>query len=368
VTLRPTLLVDHDTAQVGSASITICNLEPNVVAFLGRHAQADHLLQSVLRIRVAGSEARASEDLPDVLGRYHVFQGGVRFVPRFPFESGVHYRASFDPRPLGYPEHREMLILEFSLPSRMCAEPPRVTDVFPSADVLPENLLRFYVCFSNSMQRGQVEEQIRLLGPDGRPATDVLYRPPCELWDRSMRYLTILMDPGRLKRWAGPNRELGPPLETGQRYTLAIGSRMIDVSGRSLGRRFCKTFLVTEAARAPITVADWRIRPPATKSRQPLTIIFPKPLDWALLYQAIAIVPQGVPPISGKIGIDQGERQWSFTPTSPWVAGSYSVRVASGLEDVCGNSMIAAFDRPLRSGSVLAIETANCSIPFHLAD
>ena len=49
------------------------------------------------------------------------------------------------------------------------------------------------------------------------------------------------------------------------------------------------------------------------------------------------------------------------------LGGSYSVRVASCLEDVCGNGLVAAFDRPLRSGSDLAIETANCSIPFHVA-
>ena len=182
-----------------------------------------------------------------------------------------------------------------------------------------------------------------------------------------MRRLTILLDPGRLKRWVGPNRELGPPLKAGQRYTLAIGSGMVDLSGRSLRQSFYKPFLVTEAVREPITIAHWKILPPATKSRQSLAIKFPKPLDWALLRQAITITPEGGRRILGRIAIDQDERQWSFTPTSPWVAGSYFVRVASGLEDVCGNGLLAAFDRPLRSGSDLAIETANCSIPFHVA-
>ena len=63
---------------------------------------------------------------------------------------------------------------------------------------------------SSSMQRGRVRSEISLLGPDGKPALDVLYRAPVELWDRSMRQLTILLDPGRLKRGVGPNRELGP--------------------------------------------------------------------------------------------------------------------------------------------------------------
>jgi hypothetical protein len=50
----------------------------------------------------------------------------------------------------------------------------------------------------------------------------------------------------------------------------------------------------------------------------------------------------------------------------PWSAGNYEIRVASSLEDVCGNSVIAAFDRPLRSGSNLASETVTRSIPFQL--
>jgi hypothetical protein len=365
---RPILLVDHDEAEAGSACVSVRNLDPNLVAFLGKEPQAAHLLRSTLCVRVAGAEIQPGEDVPDILGRYQVVENGIRFVPRFPFDPEIRYRASFDPRPLGYPEQSDLLTLEFSVPHQMSAGHPQVTDIFPSADLLPENLLRFYVCFSDSMQHGRAEEQIRLLGPDGQPATDVLYRPPRELWDRSMRHLTILLDPGRLKRWVGPNRELGPPLKAGQRYTLAIGSGMVDLSGRSLGQSFYKKFLVTEPVRQPIEVAHWKIQPPSTGSRKPLTIIFPKPLDWALLWQAITIVPQGGQPIPGRIGIDHREKRWTFTPTLPWIAGSYSIRVASGLEDVCGNGLTAAFDRPLRSGSDLAIEMANCSMLLHLGD
>ena len=100
-----------------------------------------------------------------------------------------------------------MLTLEFSLPREQNALATEVNHIFPSGGCLPENLLRFYVCFSNSMQRGRVRSKISLLGPDGEPAPDALYRAPVELWDRSMRRLTILLDPGRLKRGVGPNRD-----------------------------------------------------------------------------------------------------------------------------------------------------------------
>ena len=117
--------------------------------------------------------------------------------------------------------------------------------------------------------------------------------------------------------------------------------------------------------REPIAVEQWKIVPPENSSRQPLTLIFPRPLDWALLSHTITIASTGEQSIDGRVLIDQCERRWSFTPVTPWAAESYEVRIASSLEDICGNSVAAAFDRPLRSGNDLAHEGASRSIPFY---
>lgn len=364
--LRPTLQVDHDAYPGGAACIGVHNLDPERVVFLAKHRQADRLLPTALRVKVIEPARPACADLPDVVGRYEILEGGLRFIPHFPFESAVRYCARFDPRSLWRATRSDVLTLEFSLPDRKACEPAAVCGVFPSAEALPENLLRFYVCFSHSMQRGRAEQQVRLLGADGRPVPDVLYRPPIELWDRSMRCLTVLLDPGRLKRWVGPNRELGPPLQVGQRYALAIGPEMIDASGRALRRHFYKPFVAAEAVREPVAVAHWKVLPPVAKSRQPLAILFPRQLDWAMLWRAIAVVPEDGPPIPGRVSLDHGERRWCFAPERPWAAGSYVIRVASYLEDVCGNSIRSAFDRPLRPGSHLTVEVANCVIPFRV--
>jgi hypothetical protein len=363
---QPVLKFYSDPTPFGSGYIGVHSLDPDLVVALGKCAQTGYLLKSMLRVRVIGPGTPPGEDLPDVFGRYQVLPDHIRFIPHFPFEPGVQYRASFDPRPLDRPELTEVVTLEFSLPEERNATPSEVTQVFPSSDLLPENLLRFYLCFSNSMQRGRAEEQIRLLGPNGQPAADVLYRPPVELWDKSMRHLTILLDPGRLKRGLGPNRELGPPLKAGKQYTLAIGSGMLDLSGRPLRESVYKRFLVTEAVRERIAVEHWRILSPGTNSRGPLSVMFPKPLDWGLLWHTIDVASEQGQSIAGQVAIDQGERRWSFTPTSPWTAGSYNVRIASSLEDVCGNTFLEAFDRPLRSDGSLVSGAANRLIPFHL--
>jgi len=227
-------MLDSDTRGPASDGIGVYHLDPGWMVVLGSYVQAGGLPQSILRVAVVGTGAPTGDDLPDVLGRYQVLQDGIRFIPHFPFEPGLSYRASFDPRPLGRPELSDVLTHEFSLPREQSASRTEVKHIFPSSGYLPENLLRFYVCFSNSMQRGRAETEIALLGPDGKPAPDVLYRAPVELWDRSMKCLTILFDPGRLKRGVGPNRELGPPLKVGQTYTLAVDAGMIDLTGSRL--------------------------------------------------------------------------------------------------------------------------------------
>jgi hypothetical protein len=366
VTDAPTLLIDSDPDAPGSRCVSVHNLHPDVLALLGKGAEAARLLRSMLRVSVIEPGPDGGKDLPDIFGRHQVLEGGLRFIPHFPFEPGVRLRATFDPEQLGRPGLSELLTLEFSLPGDTRRVGAQVKQVFPSSDSLPENLLRFYACFSNPMQRGRSQEHIALLGPDGRPAPDVLYRTPVELWDSSMRYLTILLDPGRLKRGVGPNRALGPPLKPGQHYTLVIGSGMVDSSGRPLSEGFYKSFRVTEAVRKPIDLEQWKILTPAAHSRKPVQVMFPEPLDWAQLWHAISIASTGGQRIAGCIAIDQDERRWSFTPRSPWDSGSYNVHVASGLEDVCGNNLLGAFDRPLRSASDLGCEVTSRSIPFRL--
>jgi hypothetical protein len=365
-TNRPSLTVDVDPFQPASGSVVVSALASDLMASLGRYLQAGGLLKFIFRVGVARTDAPAGDNFPDVFGRYHVVENGVRFIPHFPFEPGLLYRASFDPQPLGRYEPSDVLTHEFSLPRERTAVPAEVKHIFPSSDCLPENMLRFYVCFSNSMQRGLAEAEISLLGSDGKPSADVLYRAPVELWDRSMQRLTVLLDPGRLKRGVGPNRKLGPPLESGQVYTLAVGAGMTDSSGYQLRETVCKRFRVTDAVREPIAVEQWKIVPPETNSRQPLVLMFPRPLDWALLSHMITIASTNEQSMDGEIVIDQGEKRWSFTPASLWAAGSYRVCVTSSLEDVCGNNVLAAFDRPLRLGNGLAREAASRSIPFYL--
>jgi hypothetical protein len=351
MTRQPTLRVNSDPSMSGSGSVSVRCLAPDLLSFLRDSPRSAEVLKSTFRVTVVHTSSPEATGLPAVSGRYLLFEDEVQFIPHFPFEKEIKYRASFDPQWLD-DAFAEPLSIEFQIPAEQKASAAaEVTQVFPSTGILPENLLRFYVCFSNSMQRGRALGEISLLDSEGRPVADALYRPPVELWDRTMRRLTVLLDPGRLKRWVGPNVELGPPLKAGQEYTLEVGSGMVDRDGRRLSQPFRKHFVVGDPVREQISVESWRILPPVTGDRQALILMFEDPLDWALLSHTITVsTPEGWL-IDGQVAVDQCERRWNFIPSSPWKAGTYHIAVGSGLEDVCGNTVTGAFDRPLSNYS-----------------
>jgi hypothetical protein len=108
---QPSLTVDGDLRQPASVSVNVCNLNPDLMVSLRRHLQTGGPLQSILRVNVVRTRAPIDDDFPDIFGRYHVLEDGVRFIPHFPFERGLSYRASFDLRPLGRPERAEARVL-----------------------------------------------------------------------------------------------------------------------------------------------------------------------------------------------------------------------------------------------------------------
>lgn len=362
---RPTFR--FDASPRGSGSVSACCLGPELAAALASTAGPSELLKSVFRVTVAQEPSRKVDDLPDVSGDYLLCDDEVRFIPTFPFDSDVKYRVIFDTRPLDFLPNEDPVVLEFQTPSVHGQHAStEVTAIFPSCDRLPENILRFYVCFSNSMQRGRALDEIKLLDPEGQPVADALYRPPVELWDKTMRRLTVLLDPGRLKRWVGPNIELGPPLRKGEQYTLEIGSGLTDQHGRSLSKSFRKHFVASDPVREPLSVDSWKILPPVAGSRQPLVLIFTGPLDWALLHRTITVESTVRSLIDGQVAVDQCENQWRFTPASPWKACEHRICVESTLEDVCGNNLDGAFDRPLRKEDLSVKETESRSLFFEV--
>lgn len=363
----PVLRADFDPEQPSPVAVTLSGLSTPQQAALARFVQAGGSLLHVLRVAVVDERAPQHDAHSPVAGRHQLVQDELHFLPHFRPEPGVLYRAIFNPEQLDGADSAGSIGLHFRVPE---PEPPpsatAVEQIYPSGDCLPENLLRFYIVFSRPMWRGCARQHIQLLDPDGEPAPDVLYRAPVELWDRSMQTLTVLLDPGRLKRGVGPNRELGPPLVRGHEYTLVIGRGMLDGSGRPLATAIQKHFRVSAPVREPITVEGWQLSPPAVNTAAPLLLRFPAPLDWQLLTSSLVVRKSTGELVGGHISIGHAETQWCLTPTAPWSAGAYTVLVQCDLEDICGNTPAAPFDRPLRPQSEPCVEEQIRRLDFNV--
>jgi hypothetical protein len=203
------------------------------------------------------------------------------------------------------------------------------------------------------MEPGSSHEHVRLLDETGRPVEDAFLRVDDELWDPERRRLTLLFDPGRVKRGVRANLEMGSPLIDGHRYRLVIDPAWQDARGAALASGYDKEFAASAADRESPDPARWTVAAPAAGAREPLRVSFGEPLDHALVARMLT-VESGGRAVRGDVIVVSGDSVWAFTPTSPWEAGTYSVRVDAHLEDVAGNSVARVFDADRARGALPA--------------
>jgi hypothetical protein len=291
-------------------------------------------------------------DVPPLLGSYAVESGALVFHPQFPLAAGVHYRAVFHP-PGAAPIERT-----FDGPAKDTRRLARVDRVFPSADVLPGNLLRFYIYFSAPMSQGEAGHRMRLLDQNGQPLAGV-FLPGEELWDPQFQRLTMTLDPGRIKRGLTSNQAMGPPIVEGHRYTLAIDQDWPDARNVPMIEGFRKSFRGGPAERAKPDPKQWHVTPPKAGGLTPLTVDFPTPMNYVLLQRMLR-----VPKVDGIGSVDRHETRWLFTPRQPWIAGDYQLTVDTALEDLAGNSIALAFDIDVFEQVHEHIASSTIALPF----
>jgi len=312
-------------------------------------------------------------DVPPLAGDYGTDGDILTFYPRFPLVSGVRYRAVFEP-PGGKP-----IEATFEKPKQQLAPTTRVAHVYPSAGVLPSNTLKLYIYFSAPMSRGEAWQHIHMLDEKGQQLKYEFVEIQQELWDNSHTRLTVLFDPGRIKRGVLPNEQLGPPIEDGKHYTLVIDRNWHDARGVPLAEEFRKPFRGGPADRTPPDPKTWRVSAPAAGSSADLVVDFPKPMDFALLQRMLQVsagagtvgtvtkagaASSAASTLSGRVTVDKQETEWRFTPSQPWKAGAYRLLIDTGIEDLSGNHIGQAFDLDKFQTITKDIETQTIALPF----
>ena len=187
--------------------------------------------------------------------------------------------------------------------------------------------------------------------------------PGEELWDPSFRRLTMTFDPGRIKRGLTSNQTIGPPITEGRRYRLVIDRGWPDARGVPMLQGFTKSFVGGPADRTPPDPAGWRIIAPAKETTNPLALDFPAPMNYSLLLRMIRVT-HAQKNVAGKITLDHHEAEWRYTPDSPWQAGDYQLAIDTGIEDLAGNHIGAAFDIDIFEKVSKTIERKSINLPF----
>ena len=304
-------------------------------------------------------------DRPPVFGTYSVDNGQLTFRLRFPPSEGVSYRAIFH-LPGEEPVEARFGVatpaLSLTIPRIALTH---VAGVYPSAGTLPSNQLKFYVYFSAPMQRGEIWPKIHLLDEGGKAVVLPFLELDQELWDPSLQRLTILFDPGRIKRGVTPNVEMGQALVEGKRYALVIDRELKDSRGFPLEQTFRKEFTVGPAERRAIDPKQWKITAPKQGSRDPLVIDFGRPLDYALLQHVFEVADRSGM-VGGSTSIAHEETQWAFEPTDAWKAGDYKLTINMALEDLAGNRIGRPFDVDTIDSPAERISKQTTSLSFRV--
>ncbi len=280
-----------------------------------------------------------------ISGSYELRNGAVRFTPQFSLRPGMTYKAVFSaPVTNRLQSVPDIYTINITIPAPPPAPPTRVTDIYPSSSTLPENQLRFYIHFSAPMASGDAYSHVKLVKDNGQVIDRAFLEASGELWDGAGQRLTVLCDPGRVKKGLQPREELGPVLEAGHSYRLVVDKDLRDANGRPLAAQFEKKFVAGPSVESAIDTKAWKITAPAAAAREPLVVRFPYPLDRALLMRMLTVADAGGKPIDGQITLGDEERRWEFRPTQNWPAGQFNLVADTALEDSAGNNLARAFE------------------------
>lgn len=227
-----------------------------------------------------------------------------------------------------------------------CVGTTEVRKIYPTANVLPENLLRLYVYFSAPMRHDVGVEHIAIKDASGALVPDVFLPTRYALWSPDRTRLTVMLDPGRVKSGLDAHEAKGRALQAGRSYTLVVNPTMLDQSGCLLSSSFEKPF---EAGGLDFDIpspSDWSFDVPNAGTSDPLSVKLNGSHDHLSLAYGLRVRDENGETVRGRIGVSDGESTWLFQPTDPWMASSYTITVDEKFEDLAGNRTAGLFDDP----------------------
>ena len=340
------MIFSSDAAFAKEISLTLpdkanSNIEIKVQNDLTRSNPADFLQVFV------GPKSACCDGKSPMAGRYTFAESTLIFDPAFDFVTGQRYTVLTRNRTGDNTVVTELN--EFTLRQTSETIKPEVLMVYPSAASLPENTLRFYIHFSTPMKPHLAAKFIKLVDAQGNADTTAFMKFKQELWSQDRRRLTLLMDPGRIKRGVAQNLTQGPALLEGNTYSIVIDEGWTSASGTRQLVGFKKTFSVTSSLRTLPNTGLWQVESPNLGTRNPLIINFDRPFDHQLAQSSITVLNEDGNLVPGTVSVSGYEKIWRFHPESNWKGDSLQVVVDTQFEDVAGNNFKDLLDHSVNT-------------------
>ncbi len=282
----------------------------------------------------------------NILGEYDIDDSGIVLKPLIVFSPGSRYQVVF----------QGQVISDLSIPANQLVQAPIIDAIYPSADTLPENLLKLYLKFSRPMRQGVSEKYLTMLDSNGDTLRDIFLNLNTELWDEDGKQLTIWLNPGRIKRGLQPNENEGSPLRSGSLYTFSIAGEWADIRGNKLGKAYSKRFTARVKDIHSPKPGLWKLDIPTAASAEPITINFNESLDYSLLGNTIILITTDGEQIGKKMVVKNNEKSLLIYPENKWPAGEYYLKTDTRLEDLAGNNLNRLFDRDILTGGQIEKE------------
>ncbi len=222
-----------------------------------------------------------------------------------------------------------------------------VDAVYPSAPLVPENMLRFYLYFSAPMSDADVLPYLTLKRADGVVIEGAFLSNRFDLWSPNRTRLTVLFDPGRVKTGLDAHEALGRALTAGETYELSLDRQIKDAKGCALAEAFSHVFAVGPADFDPPDPGEWQIEAPAVGSTDPVIVRLGNSHDHLSMAYRIRVRDAEGAALPGHIELAEAESIWTFHPRAPWAGVDYYLSVDDQLEDLAGNRPGRLFDQTI---------------------
>jgi hypothetical protein len=296
----------------------------------------------------------AAGGVQPMAGDLEVRRDAVCFTPRFDFVEGASYTVRMGDR-----------TWTLRRGPRQASPRTQVLAVYPTAAELPVNQLKLYVLFSDAMSEGWAARAVSLRrADDGAPLAGAFAPMDPELWDPGRTRLTLLLEPGRIKRGLAPHEEVGYPLTLGMAIVVAVDRSFHDADGLPLVAGAERRYRVGPAVRSRVDPRAWAIEAPAAGSHAPLVVDFGRPLDRALLAHSLTVANDAGAEVSGRASVLPGDRRWQFVPELAWTPGPHRLTIEARLEDLAGNSLTRVFDRDLARPEDDPLDIVQATVEF----